>query len=155
VPTSFLENIPSLIDEDLFRHGNGHVDRVTSPDQYGEPDTEDRCEHEEEWHQIAAHPTEEQAGIRLILSAKPANEAPRLQALKCSRTFNGRSLQLVPLGATAASRHLSLALVPFVAFGLTWALVDSVNSFRTGEARAEARETIEYECRGSSTHSLA
>ncbi len=33
----------------------------------------------------------------------------------------------------------------FVAFGLTWALVESVNSLRTAEARAEARETIEYE----------
>jgi hypothetical protein len=42
-----------------------------------------------------------------------------------------------------------------VAFGPAWALVDSVNSFRTGEVRAEARETIEYECRGSSTHPLA
>ena len=42
-----------------------------------------------------------------------------------------------------------------MALGLTWALVDSVNSSRTGEARAEARKTIDYECRGSSTRSLA
>ena len=54
-----------------------------------------------------------------------------------------RSLFMAPLLPRAMC--LSRLRGTFVAFGLTWALVEFVNSLRTAEARAEARETIEYE----------
>jgi hypothetical protein len=82
---------------------------MVSPGRYAEPEKEGRSDHEEE---VAS------------------NRRPPLRG----RILNGRSScrfrALLPRAIC-----LSRLSRTFVAFGLTWALVDSVNSFRTVEAQ--------------------
>ena len=86
------------------------------------------------WHQIAASPRDEQAGTRLVVPAK----AWKWKRLGCRRsTLSGIEREKLYRFRALLPRAVCLTRLcrAFVAFGLTWALVDSVNSFRTVEAQ--------------------